>query len=143
MTDLLPLPKHQVHSSLPILLRHNRIPTLLSMRAMAIGQEVVIFGKTTGASVGHFNEMAPKVRLPGQAGFTAEHVVTSAHGSVIARRGDSGALVLSEDRELLGMIIGGPTGQEEGQRAYVTPMYEICADVKARTGYSMELPDAA
>lgn len=98
---------------------------------------VILHGAKTKRSRGIFSHIKSDCRLPGQPGYTREHVFVGLRGEPFAVRGDSGAFVLDRQGCLVGLLVGGP---ERGVHAYVTPIGEVCADIKARTDYIVELP---
>lgn len=104
---------------------------------MRIGTKVMLFGAKTGVSHGTFNAIESTDQWPELNGkITSERVVTGTEG-IFARPGDSGGFVINEEGELVGMLFGGP--DQRGGPGYVTPIEELVADIRARTGRSLEL----
>lgn len=62
-------------------------------------------------------------------------VITGRNGAPFVTYGDSGAFALRATSSFVGLLVGGPLGQSREDRAYVTPIAELWADIKARTGY--------
>lgn len=112
---------------------------------MEFGEEVVLIGKTSDVRSGIFSAIESLAEFPALGRRTTEYAVTGRDGLAFAAPGDSGASVLNRQGELIGVLIGGP--QEIGKdgvrptgAGYVTPIEEVFADIKAQTGYDVELP---
>lgn len=105
---------------------------------MALGDRVVLLGMKTGGTAGVFSAIKPRVALPGQGQVTTEFVVTALDGRTFAEPGDSGGLVLSEEKAVVGLLLAGPTGGSQGM-GYVTPIEDVFQDIERRTGCKIEL----
>lgn len=98
--------------------------------------DVFLLGKRLRLPCVVFSHIKSDCKLPGQGGYTREHIFVGRRGQPFALPGDSAGFVLNTKAKLVGLLIGGP---ECGGYGYVTPFAEICTDVEARTGYALEL----
>lgn len=66
---------------------------------------------------------------------TYEHVIFPQRGIIFAERGDSGALVFTEDHVVVGMVIGGSTAANAFKPApsFFTRIEDLIADIKLIT----------
>lgn len=107
-----------------------------------LGERAVMFGKRSGPTLGVVSAADSKVGRAGLPGTTIEYVVTGVDNEDFAKGGDSGTFVLDSTGALVGLLWGGPIGEQHEGPGYVTPILEVIKDIEERTGYKVRLPEA-
>ncbi|KAI9829530.1 MAG: hypothetical protein M1826_005574 [Phylliscum demangeonii] len=79
-------------------------------RPLKDGDTVFMCGRSSGVRAGTISSVDARVRWPELPSSATEKLVVSRGGLAFAVRGDSGAWVMDRKNELVGMVVGGPTG---------------------------------
>ena len=108
------------------------------MQELELGQQVMKVGRTTNVTYGYVSHIDSECKFPGNPTTSTEFAITGLKGTQFSDKGDSGAFVLNEFGQLVGMIIGGGVLGE----TFVMPIQEVTADIMETTGYSVHLLDA-
>jgi len=112
--------------------------TVDEMQELELGQQVMKVGRTTNVTYGYVSHIESECKLPGNPTTSTEFAITGLKGTLFSDKGDSGAFVLNEFGQLVGMIVGGGILGE----TFVTPIQEVTADIMEMTGYSVHMLNA-
>ncbi|KAK4455299.1 hypothetical protein QBC34DRAFT_432654 [Podospora aff. communis PSN243] len=124
-------------------------PPAWGLRSIGNSELIYKVGTSTGPTAGMYNEAKAKVHLPDDAHvqpymgfkyrshFSDEFLYTGlpipARDKWLAKSGDSGSVVFDKDGAAVGLVFRGPHVAQKASSswAYVTPIEDIFADIKA------------
>lgn len=99
------------------------IPRTYTVKRPQLGMKVMKYGRTTGFTKGRItgvNAFTSSIAATGQIAFYSGQIIIRGEGGTFSAGGDSGSLVVTEDRFPVGLLFSG-----SGNRTVANPIQEV------------------
>ena len=101
-------------------------------------QVVSKIGRTTGTTKGYLSGLTFPVKFDNSETETKEYTIICKEGRYFSKEGDSGAWIVADNGDLIGMVFAGLKHQT-GHRTYFTPIEFLLKQIEEKTNISLEL----